>query len=186
MFPDTKLSSADDCMGSNVRDCSGFFRLNIDQTLFFSISSLEEARTTDWSNYDGLITIENSRCSDPLRISSIPQTVLIFDDISVPIPDYIEPQSHHIETALEFASQTTGRLLIHCHAGISRSTAICLSILAHRFGPGREREACKALMLISPLARPNALIIHLADEILGRDNVLFQTAWNSMQLSTPR
>ena len=110
----------------------------------------------------------------------------MFDDISIPIPDYIEPQPHHIETALEFASKTTGRLLIHCHAGISRSTAICLSILADRFGPGNEPKACEALMLISPLARPNALIVHLADEVLDRDNALFQAAWNSMQLSTPR
>jgi len=150
------------------------------------VMSLNEARLADLKQFSGLITIENSTCSDPLRVTSIPQLTMAFDDLAMPVPGYVEPRSCHIETALKFASQTTGRLLIHCHAGISRSTAICLSILAHRFGPGREREACKALMLISPLARPNALIIHLADEILGRDNVLFQTAWNSMQLSTPR
>ena len=77
-------------------------------------------------------------------------------------------------------------MLIHCHAGISRSTAICLAIFADRLGRGKEQDACRALLSISPQARPNALIIHLTDEVLQRHGKLFQCAWKSMQLSTPR
>ena len=64
------------------------------------------ARETDYSIYDGLITIEDSLEDNPLRINNdlCPQLVLCFDDISLP-DDYIPPQKKHIERALEFAEE---------------------------------------------------------------------------------
>ena len=149
--------------------------------MIFSIQicSLEAAREADLSIYDGVITIEDSTIKDPLRIDPRPpdQLVLRFDDISVPMDDFIEPQEAHIERALAFADTIgEGSLLIHCHAGISRSSAIALAIIAKRLGPGKEKEAVKVLEKINPHARPNKSMVWFTDEILDRDMKLYKTA----------
>ena len=149
--------------------------------MIFSIQicSLEAAREADLSIYDGVITIEDSTIEDPLRIDFRPpdQLVLRFDDISVPMEDFIEPQEAHIERALAFSDTIgEGSLLIHCHAGISRSSAIALAIIAKRLGPGKEKEAVKALEKINPHARPNKSMVWFTDEILHRDMKLYKTA----------
>ena len=143
------------------------------------ICSLEAAREADLSIYDGVITIEDSTIENPLRIDSRPpdQLVLRFDDISVPMDDFIEPQEAHIERALAFADTIgEGSLLIHCHAGISRSSAIALAIIAKRLGPGKEKEAVKVLEKINPHARPNKSMVWFTDEILDRNMKLYKTA----------
>ena len=97
------------------------------------ICSLSAAREIDHSIYDGIITIEDSFEEDPLRIDPniCPQLVLCFDDISRPVDDYILPEKKHIQKALKFANNIDGgSLLIHCFAGVSRSSGIALAIIA--------------------------------------------------------
>lgn len=60
------------------------------------------------------------------------------------------------------------RLLVHCHMGISRSTASAFVALAHAAGPGREAEAFDALLAVTNKPWPNRLLVHLADDHLGR------------------
>jgi predicted protein tyrosine phosphatase len=109
---------------------------------------------------------------------------LKFDDTSVPVDGYIEPQEFHIERALLFADQIgDGLLLIHCHAGISRSSAIALAIIAKTLGVGKEMEALKVLKKINPYARPNKLMVWMTDEILKRDMKLYKAAFNMMWLT---
>src|ERR1700759_3583935 len=58
------------------------------------------------------------------------------DVIEANVPGYDSPQPHHIEALLEFGrdliAQPPGEahLLVHCHMGISRSTAAALLLLA--------------------------------------------------------
>jgi len=56
-------------------------------------------------------------------------------------------------------------LLINCEAGISRSTAIALSVMAQHGMP--PSEAMKYLLKIRPLAHPNRLMLKYADWYLG-------------------
>ena len=108
------------------------------------ICSLGAAREIDHSTYDGVITIEDSLVDDPLRIdeSDCPQLVLCFDDIASPKDEWIMPKERHVRSALEFADELGGgSLLIHCHAGISRSSGIALAIIAKGLGPGKEKQA---------------------------------------------
>ena len=109
------------------------------------ICTLEAAREANFHSFGGVITIEDSRIKDPLRIDGpCKQLVLKFDDISMPVDGYIEPHEFDIEKALLFADQVgNGSLLIHCHAGISRSSAIALAIIAKTLGAGKEMEALK-------------------------------------------
>ncbi|MDM8559620.1 hypothetical protein [Candidatus Parabeggiatoa sp. HSG14] len=73
----------------------------------------------------------------------------------------------HIQDILEFTAllQSTDKLLVHCHAGVSRSTAVACGVLCqHGLTP---IEAVKHVVSIRPQAFPNRLILRLFDEILG-------------------
>lgn len=92
------------------------------------------------------------------------------NDIADPAEGLIHPCPDHLQTILRFAEGWDGRqpLLIHCWAGVSRSTATALVIACAR-NPGiPEHRIAQAMRRASPTAYPNRLIIALADEMLGR------------------
>jgi predicted protein tyrosine phosphatase len=66
----------------------------------------------------------------------------------------------------------SGRILVHCAAGISRSSAAALIMHAHWLGPGREREALERVLAQRPIARPNRRMVALADRLLEREGRL--------------
>lgn len=67
-------------------------------------------------------------------------------------------------------------LLIHCMAGISRSTAIALTIITEFYGPGSERDAALNVQAIRSIANPNRLILQIADDILRRRGAITAAA----------
>jgi predicted protein tyrosine phosphatase len=89
-------------------------------------------------------------------------------DINEPRPGFIAPEREHLESLLDFAQrwQQAGPLVIHCYAGISRSTAAALIVLC-RYNQGREREAAQLLRQRAPHAYPNQRMIALADDLMG-------------------
>ena len=150
------------------------------------ICSLGTAREIDHSTYDGVITIEDSLVDEPLRINQAdcPQLVLCFDDIASPKDDWVLPSKKHVQSALNFADELNGSsLLIHCHAGISRSSAVALAIIAKGLGAGKEKRAFKELERINPNCAPNALVIWLTDEILERGGALYKMAKSMVRLT---
>ena len=141
------------------------------------VCSLYAVRELDVSTYDGIITIEDTTIREPFRVQTDEpkQLILRFDDINQPMDDYIVPQMSHIKRALEFADKfEDGSLLIHCHAGISRSSAIALAVIAKRLGSGKEEAAVNTLEHINPNCRPNKSIVEMADELLERDGKLYK------------
>lgn len=68
----------------------------------------------------------------------------------------------------------TGKVLIHCEAGVSRSTAAALIMYACWFGPGREGEAMQRVLAQRPIAFPNSRMVELADRILSREGRLIE------------
>jgi predicted protein tyrosine phosphatase len=68
----------------------------------------------------------------------------------------------------------TGKVLIHCEAGVSRSPAAALIIYACLLGPGREREAMARVLAQRPVAMPNRRMVELADRMLGRGGRLLE------------
>ena len=71
-----------------------------------------------------------------------------------------------------------GTLLIHCEAGISRSTATALIIYACWLGPGSEDEAMRLVGDQRPYAIPNRRMVALADNLLALDGRLLQARDN--------
>jgi len=73
---------------------------------------------------------------------------------------------------LEFTRslKSTDKLLVHCHAGISRSTAVACGVLCqHGLTP---TESVKYVLSIRPQAFPNKHILTLFDELLGLSSQL--------------
>ena len=73
-----------------------------------------------------------------------------------------------------------GTLLIHCEAGVSRSTATALIMHAYWLGQGREDEAMQRVITQRPFAIPNRRMVALADRILGLDGRLLQARDDQM------
>jgi predicted protein tyrosine phosphatase len=82
------------------------------------------------------------------------------------------PGENHVRAVLDFARAWDRRqpLVVHCFAGISRSTASAY-IIAAALAPHRdEAELAATLRRLSPSATPNPRLIAIADQLLGRGN----------------
>jgi predicted protein tyrosine phosphatase len=92
-------------------------------------------------------------------------------DISAPLDGYIMPDEEHVTDLLQFVRgwDRSAPLVVHCFAGISRSTASAYASVC-ALNPHRdEASIARALRGASPTATPNIRIVSLADKLLGRD-----------------
>jgi len=95
---------------------------------------------------------------------------LAFHDIAAPREGLTPPDAALVARLLDFAAgwDATRPMLVHCWAGVSRSTAAAFVIACQR-APGRsERDIAHALRAAAPYATPNPLLVGLADAALGR------------------
>ncbi len=86
-------------------------------------------------------------------------------------PGKVPPDEVHVRELLLFAEawNRTQPMLVHCWAGISRSTASAYAIACMMSGPGHESQIAQRLRSLAPHAQPNVRIIALADAVLQRD-----------------
>jgi len=92
-------------------------------------------------------------------------------DISEPLDGHIAPDAEHVEDLLDFVRgwDRAAPLVVHCFAGISRSTAAAfVSVCA--LEPARDEQAIAwAIRRASPTATPNIRIVKFADAMLRRN-----------------
>jgi predicted protein tyrosine phosphatase len=84
--------------------------------------------------------------------------------------------AQQIQEILEFTAplESADKLLVHCHAGLSRSTAVACGILCqHGLTP---TEAVKYVLSIRSQAFPNQHVIKLFDDVLELEGQLVATA----------
>jgi predicted protein tyrosine phosphatase len=67
-------------------------------------------------------------------------------------------------------------LLVHCHAGISRSTASLALILAQALPNLSGHNIMLEVLRVRPKAWPNLRIIEIGDGVLGRDGAIVEAA----------
>ena len=98
------------------------------------------------------------------------RATLRFHDAIEPEPGVVLPQKADVDAILAFGRDAgdVNHLLIHCHAGISRSTAAMLMILAQAHPRESEDAIVDRLLEIRPQAWPNFRMIAFADGLLGR------------------
>ena len=106
----------------------------------------------------------------PVDIRPERHLYLAVSDIVEPTPGQVLPEATHLEDLLGFvhAWDRAEPMVIHCFAGVSRSTAAAY-IAACALRPGRDEFAiARAMRAASPTATPNPRLISLADAALGR------------------
>jgi predicted protein tyrosine phosphatase len=106
----------------------------------------------------------------PGGIASENHLILGMDDITGPLDGYVAPADEHVTRLIAFVRgwDRAAPLVMHCYAGISRSTAGAY-VAACTLNPQRdERAIARELRLASPTATPNSYLVSLADRALGR------------------
>lgn len=95
---------------------------------------------------------------------------LSVDDIHEPMPGLIAPDIVDVERALAFGRGWDGGapMVVHCFAGVSRSSATALAIACERNPQTPELEIALLLRRRAPHAFPNRRITAIADDLLGR------------------
>ncbi len=88
-----------------------------------------------------------------------------------------EQDIQQIITLAKELRATTGRVLIHCEAGVSRSTAAALIMYACWLGPEREREAMVRVLAQRPIAMPNRRMVEIGDRLLDREGRLVEVLY---------
>lgn len=112
----------------------------------------------------------NTVVERPAGIAESRHLFLGLSDIVAPMDGHVVPAQEHVARFLAFVRDWDrgAPLVIHCWAGISRSTAAAY-IAACALGPRRdEEEIAQALRAVSPSATPNARLVAVADAALGR------------------
>ncbi len=110
--------------------------------------------------------------------------VLRFHDvIEEHVAGYESPQPHHVEALLAFgrtlaAGGPETHLLIHCHMGISRSTAAAILLLAEALPDWNAARLMAEVARIRSKAWPNLRMIELGDAMLGREGELVKAVRN--------
>jgi predicted protein tyrosine phosphatase len=101
---------------------------------------------------------------------------LAFNDISEPRAGLEMPRLYHVQKILDFVHQWDQKnpLLVHCWAGISRSTAAAYIMVSALKPDLCEQETALRLRQASPSATPNPRLIAIADELLGRNGRMVQ------------
>jgi predicted protein tyrosine phosphatase len=96
---------------------------------------------------------------------------LTFHDITTPMPGLIAPLPEHTERIIGFVKGWDRRMpmIIHCFAGISRSTAAAYTAMCLLDPKADEFDLAWRLREASPIATPNRLIVSHADKLLGRN-----------------
>lgn len=106
----------------------------------------------------------------PPGIAAERHLLIAMSDIVAEMDGHVIPAGEHVERFLGFVRDWDRQhpIVVHCWAGISRSTAgAYIAVCALR--PNRdEGEIADRLRVASPSATPNARLVALADEILGR------------------
>ncbi|WP_205574621.1 tyrosine phosphatase family protein [Indioceanicola profundi] len=106
---------------------------------------------------------------------------LRFDDIIDPIPGKTLPEPQHVDAVLAFgqellAESPGAHLLVHCHMGVSRSTASMALILAQSRPDRDPAEALAEVVRIRPQTWPNLRILEIGDQKLGLDGKMVAAA----------
>jgi predicted protein tyrosine phosphatase len=96
-------------------------------------------------------------------------------------PGFSPPREQHIKDLLAFgermdAEHSPTHLLVHCHMGISRSSASMILLLAQARPDLPAERVANEVVSVRPIAWPNLRMISMGDALLGRKGELIEAA----------
>jgi predicted protein tyrosine phosphatase len=115
--------------------------------------------------------VETPRTIEPERHLRI-----VVHDVAEAVEGAVAPARDHIIDILAFARgwDRNRPFLVHCWAGISRSTAAAYIVLCDIHGPGHEVAIAQGLRFRAPHAQPNPLMIRHADALMAREGRMIE------------
>jgi predicted protein tyrosine phosphatase len=113
---------------------------------------------------------------DPEAFTDFPphrREALRFHDVITPGAEIVLPAEEHVRRLLAFGDDVmvagdTAHLLIHCHAGVSRSTAAAALLMAQADPARSPADIFAEIGRLRPRAWPNLLLLELGEAIMGR------------------
>lgn len=152
-----------------------------------TICGLEELESHRSSGVSHVLSILDPGTPDPEGFGAWDRhhrTTLRFHDIIDPMDGMLLPTRDDVQTVVEFGEEMVeeaedgreGHLLIHCHMGISRSTAAMTIMLATAYPDESGDALMERLTALRPQAWPNILMIGFADDVLRRGGDLSAAA----------
>jgi predicted protein tyrosine phosphatase len=154
-------------IGSRMVSASDFLR--------FTICGIPELGSHCEAGVTHVLSILDPEWPDPPEFEDYAphrRIALRFHDIIEPTPGRYAPTRADVARLLVFGRELiradTCHLLVHCHAGVSRSTAATALILAQAHPERPAREVLDVVSRIRPRAWPNLRILEYGDELLGR------------------
>lgn len=145
-----------------------------------TICGIDELPAHAGAGISHVLTILDPGWPDPGHFSLYPphrRTIWRFHDIVNPQDGQTHATPRDVEAILEYGAglkaDVVEHLLIHCHMGISRSTATAIILMAQH-NPGREADAFTHLAAIRPFSWPNSRMVRMADHMLDRQGALVE------------
>jgi predicted protein tyrosine phosphatase len=135
-----------------------------------SLARLNDTVSGCRAQYVVTLVRDEARVFRPEGVNPDNHLWLQMDDIADPIDGMIAPSENHVAKLVDFAKRwdRAAPLVIHCFAGISRSTAAAF-ISACALAPERdEEELARRIREASPTASPNPRLVALGDSYLKR------------------
>ncbi len=137
-------------------------------------------RTVEDEDASHVLTLINqgTPVTRPPSIAAERHLFIAMSDIHEPLDGHILPAEQHVRNLLDFVRgwERAKPMVIHCYAGVSRSTAAAL-ITAATLNPERsEADIANIIRERSPTATPNLRLVAIADSLLGRRGKLFGAA----------
>jgi predicted protein tyrosine phosphatase len=141
---------------------------------FTHVISLRDAEFTDVVEKPGQGVPDIVHNLDHLfesYVGSFERLELQFDDVTFESRFYKAPTHEDIEAILELGKKLNAdsKLLVHCHAGISRSPAVATLILLQMYPDQTADQIFDRVREIRPIIYPNRLILELGGRILNRE-----------------
>ena len=136
-----------------------------------SLARLHETVATTGARHVVSLLAHEDNLTRPPTVAPENHLWLRLHDISVPQDGYVAPQVEHVEQLIAFVQRWPREqaLVIHCYAGVSRSSAAAFVAACVLSPESDERAIAIALRRASPTATPNMRIVSLADRLLRRD-----------------
>jgi predicted protein tyrosine phosphatase len=135
-----------------------------------SLSRLHQTVTDTGARHVVTLLKDIDLVQRPESILADNHLILGMDDITEQLDGYVVPADEHVTKLLTFvrAWDRTQPMVVHCYAGISRSTAGAF-VAACALNPARNEAAiAQELRRLSATASPNPRIVAIADRMLGR------------------
>ncbi len=150
-----------------------------------TVCGLEELGDFANAGVSHVLSILDPGYPEPPAFASFPahaKLELRFHDIIKQRPGEILPMRADVDLLLAFGRdlmaepRNVRHLLVHCHMGISRSTASMMLLLAQARPDLTASDIVAEVVRIRPRAWPNLLLIRFGDELLGRGGSLVDAA----------